>query len=294
MTASVVSDSSATRRISHRTAGNSHGPVVRLMSPSDLGHVIKPFVFLDSIDAPSAFFGQMPMHPHSGIATVTVVTEGNLHFDDPEAGSGSIGYGGVEWMRASGGVWHGKEMSAGTSATVKGFQLWLALPPELENAAVDSQYIESGQMPRTGLAQVIIGSYEGVQSPVRAPDGITYLLVTIPAGESWTYTPPPGHDSLWLSLSHGSLVAPEPAIERELVIFAAGDQPITLRAGDKNAVLVIGSAAPHPYDLKLGYYSVHTSEEALKSGEAKIQEIGRRLRLQKKPQDPLASVPVFR
>lgn len=77
----------------------------------------------------------MPMHPHSGISTVTVITQGHLLFDDPEQGSGTIDYGGVEWMRASGGVWHGKEMSVGPTPAnhITGFQLWVALPPHLEN-----------------------------------------------------------------------------------------------------------------------------------------------------------------
>jgi hypothetical protein len=36
---------------------------------------------------------------------------------------------------------------------------------------------------------------------------------------------------------------------------------------------MIGSAAPHPHDLVLGYYSVHTSAEALRTGEAQIDAI---------------------
>jgi redox-sensitive bicupin YhaK (pirin superfamily) len=127
------------RAISYRTTGSGHGSIVRLMSPSDLGHLIKPFVFLDLFEGESSFIGGMPMHPHSGIATVTVITEGNLRFEDAESGTGMIDYGGVEWMRAGGGVWHGKEMSVGTSKRIQGFQLWVALPPALENASVDSQ-----------------------------------------------------------------------------------------------------------------------------------------------------------
>ncbi|HBQ79418.1 MAG TPA: hypothetical protein DD850_09035, partial [Erwinia persicina] len=102
------------------------------MSPSDYGALVKPFVFLDRFSGDSTMIEHMPLHPHSGIATVTVLTAGDLRFDDPDAGQGTIGYGGVEWMRAGGGVWHGKEMSAGDSARVEGFQLWLALPPALE------------------------------------------------------------------------------------------------------------------------------------------------------------------
>jgi hypothetical protein len=34
-------------RIARRTRGQSHGPITRLMSPSDVGRLLKPFVFLD-------------------------------------------------------------------------------------------------------------------------------------------------------------------------------------------------------------------------------------------------------
>jgi hypothetical protein len=41
---------------------------------------------------------------------------------------------------------------------------------------------------------------------------------------------------------------------------------------------VLGSAAKHPHDLVLGNYSVHTSREALREGEAEIRRIGQELR----------------
>lgn len=284
----------APRQISHRTQGRGHGPIVRLMSPSDLGHLIKPFVFLDRFEADSSFVGQMPMHPHSGIATVTVITEGNLHFDDPDAGTGEIAYGGVEWMRAGGGVWHGKEMSAGTSKRVQGFQLWIALPPHLENAAVDSQYLEAGAMPQAGPARVILGSYEGVRSPVRAPEDITYLLVTIAKGDTWEYRPQAQHASLWLSVSRGRLTSPDLIDAGEMVVFEAGNEAIRLTAGEEDAVFVIGSAAPHPYELQLGNYSVHTNAAALVAGETRIAELGRRLREQRGNQVQSGPTPIFK
>ena len=37
-------------RIVRRTRGQSHGPITRLMSPSDFGRLLKPFVFLDLFD----------------------------------------------------------------------------------------------------------------------------------------------------------------------------------------------------------------------------------------------------
>ena len=44
------------RKIVRRTRGNRHRPIARLMSPSDLGQVLKPFVFLDLFDTDNATF----------------------------------------------------------------------------------------------------------------------------------------------------------------------------------------------------------------------------------------------
>lgn len=282
------------RAISYRTTGSGHGAIVRLMSPGDLGHLVKPFVFLDLFEGESSFINGMPMHPHSGIATVTLITEGNLRFEDADSGKGMIDYGGVEWMRAGGGVWHGKEMSVGTSKRIQGFQLWVALPPELENANVDSQYLESGAMPEVGPARVILGSYQGLQSPVRAPAGMNYLLVTLRAGESWGYVPPEGHELLWLSVSRGSLSVPGLVMAGEMVVFEPGSGAVTLKAMHEDTVFVIGSAQPHPHDLALGNYSVHTNPRALRAGEAKIAEIGVRLREYLKQPQGSTAVPVFK
>lgn len=285
----------ASRSINLRTRGHGHGPIVRLMSPSDLGQLLKPFVFLDLFAADTSFIGNMPLHPHSGIATITVITEGNLRFDDPDSGSGFIGYGGVEWMRAGAGVWHGKEMSAGTSKRIQGFQLWVALPADLENASVDSQYLEAPAIPQVGPARVIVGNYQGIQSPVRAPSGLNYLLVTLAAGQRWEYQPPSGHEVLWLSVSRGALHSPELIQAGELVAFTPGNSALKLEAGDQqDAVFVLGSAIPHPHDLKMGSYSVHTSLKALKAGEAKIAELGERLRAESLQRTGSGSVPIYK
>lgn len=207
-TATLASNGAAPRMISHRTGGHPAEPVTRLMSPSDLGQRLKPFVFLDLFDmrGPAPSFA---LHPHSGIATVTVMTDGPASFDDPVLGSGIIGYGGVEWMRAGGGVWYGTEMVLDAQHT-RGFQLWVALPPELENTAAESQLIKATYMPAVGPVCVILGSHEGVQSPVRSPAGMTYFLVTLKAGERWQYAPPQG------MTSRGWQSAPAPCTQARL------------------------------------------------------------------------------
>jgi len=196
------------RKIVHRTRGHRQGPITRLISPSDLGERLKPFVFLDRFEADMrALAGSMPVHPHSGIATVTVLTRGDVTFDDPIAGHGTIGYGGFEWARAGIGMWHGKELSAGSSPTVQGFQLWIALPPELERAEPEAQYLSAELVPSIGPARLIVGAYDASTSPAQAPRGINYLMVTLEPGERWTYRPPGGHTVAWVAVGEGGALS---------------------------------------------------------------------------------------
>ncbi len=70
------------RKIVRRTRGRRHGAITRLMSPSDLGQLLKPFVFLDLFDLERASFSGVGLHPHSGIVTVTYLFEGSVRYED--------------------------------------------------------------------------------------------------------------------------------------------------------------------------------------------------------------------
>jgi redox-sensitive bicupin YhaK (pirin superfamily) len=263
------------REIVYRTSGHTQGPLTRLMSPSDLGEVIKPFVFLDLFGFDSRF-APTPMdflwHPHSGIATVTVMLEGEVRYADTIGKEGLLPAGGVEWMRASNGVWHTGEPKGRT----KGFQLWVALPPELENAANASHYVAPKDVPDEGPVRIILGAYGKAKSPIAAPP-MTYLVVSLKAGERWTYQPPKGHDVAWVAVHEGLLGTSSPIRTGEIAVFESSEDSIDFIAhGDTGFVL--GSAARHPYELALGRYSVHTSTEALRRGEAEIRRIGQKLR----------------
>jgi redox-sensitive bicupin YhaK (pirin superfamily) len=241
------------------------GPIARLMSPGDLGEILRPFVFLDLFDIPPQLVNQMPLHPHSGIATVTVVFSGGLAFSERTGQHGELTYGGVEWMRAGSGVWHGDELcGVAGSRNIRGFQLWVALPPELENSAPEAQYLRAESIPRVGPACLILGQLGSVQSPVRAPAGINYLLVTLNPEETWTYQPPEGHRTAWVAVGNGQLKFDRTASPGDIVIFEQQDGSIEFESiAHQPAVFVVGTAVPHPHELVMGSYSIHTNERAL-------------------------------
>jgi redox-sensitive bicupin YhaK (pirin superfamily) len=185
-------------------------------------------------------------------------------------------------------------MSAGDVPRLQGFQLWLALPPELETGEPEGRFAEAKDVVRAGPAHVIVGSYESARSPLPAPAGINYLLVRLRRGETWTYRPPAGHTVGWLAVAKGSLDAGASVDAGEMVIFEPGEAPIALEAsGKEDAVFVLGSARPHPHPLHLGYYSVHTSARALETGERHIAELGRKLKEAGDRSTASGTVPVY-
>ena len=259
------------RAIAHRTRGQTHGPITRLVSPSDLGELIKPFVFLDLFKIPASGEPLFGWHPHSGIATLTLIHEGATSYEETTGQKGVLPAGGVEWMRAGRGVWHtGSTVGA---QTTKGFQLWIALPEPLELAPSQSHYLSAEEVPVAGGARVILGTYAGASSVIPAPSGINYLDVQLEAGERWNYRPPAGHEVAWLAVSQGSVRVGEPVSAGELVIFEESGADLAIHA-QSAARLVLGSAIKHPHALVTGRYSVHTSTEALRAGEREIRRIG--------------------
>ena len=264
----------AERRIALRTRGQRHGPITRLVSPSDIGELIKPFVFLDLFDASAANAPNFGWHPHSGIATLTVVHEGAIAYEETTGVKGTLAAGGVEWMRAGRGVWH-TGSALGTRQT-RGFQLWIALPEELESAPCQSQYLSADEVPAEKPARVILGAHGHAKSAIRAPEGINYLDVQLAAGERWIYQPPLGHEVAWMAVAAGTLRAPEPVSAGELAVFEESSDALTIQA-DSASRFVLGSAVKHPHPLVLGRYSVHTTRAALFAGETEIRRIGNQL-----------------
>jgi redox-sensitive bicupin YhaK (pirin superfamily) len=262
------------RAIVHRTRGQTHGPITRLVSPSDLGELIKPFVFLDLFKIPTSGGPLFGWHPHSGIATLTLIHEGATTYEETTGEKGVLRAGSVEWMRAGRGVWH-TGTPLGPQST-KGFQLWIALPEQLELAPSQSRYLSAEEVPTAGNARVILGSYAEATSVIAAPPGINYLDVQLKADERWNYQPPAGHQVAWLAVSQGAVRVGEPVAAGELVVFEESNAELAIHA-QSAARLVFGSATKHPHPLVLGRHSVHTTAESLRAGKREIERIGSEL-----------------
>lgn len=253
-----------------RTAGKRHGPITRVFSPGDLGEWLKPFVFLDYLEAPGGGGPNFGFHPHSGIATLTFPLSFDIEHETSQGQIDRVRRGGIEWMMAGGGIWH-RAKPLGEEA-IRGFQIWFAMPPSHENAEPSAMFIQPESVPASGPVTVLLGSYGEARSPIAAPLDANYLWVQLRDGQSWTYPSPATHPLAWVFAQQGLLEVAGHTLDREAAVFADGAREITFLARGDCAFL-LGSAARHPHPLILGSHSVHTSSEALQRGVQRIAQL---------------------
>ena len=212
------------------------------MSPFDFGRLLKPFVFLDLIDNRGTPFTGFGLHPHSGIATVTYIAEGSVRYEDTNGATSLLPADGIEWMRAGGGVWHGGGL--GEPGRTRGFQLWIALPPDLELGPSESIYLSPEAVPIDGPVRVLIGSYGKATSSIKVPSPMNYLAIRLKAGECWSYQPPPGHTVVWAAVGKGSILVPDQLQQGELVAFTSSSAVLEFEAqSDAEVRCRLGSPA---------------------------------------------------
>ena len=258
------------RRIVARTGGQRHGPITRLMSPGDLGQLLKPFVFLDYVEAEGTG-PKFDFHPHSGIATLTFPLTFDIEHTTSTGQVDTVLRGGVEWVVAGSGLWHKARPLNGTRMLA--FQTWFALPPSHELVAPSAMFLQPQDVPRAGPATLLLGSYQNMSSKINAPFDACYLWVQLQAGESWTYQPASKHDIAWTCAQSGELSIHGEVLKREIAIFEEGQGALHFQALSDCAFLA-ASAAKLPQELSLGHYSVHSSPPTLAAGERRIRELG--------------------
>jgi redox-sensitive bicupin YhaK (pirin superfamily) len=192
-----------------------------------------------------------------------------MHYEDSTGAIGLLPAGGVEWFKAAHGAWH----SASPADThTRGFQLWIALPPEEELGPVENIYQNPDDIKSVGPARILLGTYNHVTSPIKTPTSVNYLAVLLKAGETWRYNPPDTHTVGWIALLSGRVQTPEKVEAGELAIFEPSNREIAFYA-EEDTEFVLGSAVPYPHKLIISKSSVHTSPAALQAAEKRIEDI---------------------
>lgn len=117
--------------------------------------MVGPFIFIDHM-GPSTIgpnkFMDVDQHPHIGLSTLTYLFEGQINHRDSIGTNQLITPGSVNWMTAGKGITHTERtpnsLRNGGIHHVHGYQIWVALPKELEEMEPEFFHIPSDKLPK--------------------------------------------------------------------------------------------------------------------------------------------------
>lgn len=250
-------------------------PVSTVFSPQTLKARLSPYLLFD-YSGPTRFDpSEVPRgvdsHPHRGLATVTIVYQGELEHRDSAGNSGRIRPGDVQWMTAAGGVLHEERHSSGfvrRGGTLEMAQLWVNLPARYKTGPPEYQTLRRDVIPRAmlphaaGELRVIAGSFEntrGAATPF-TPVIMWDLHLTagaearLPVADGFTVAVFVRSGSVRVSETHS-------AGARQLAIFDPAGGDVLLEAESEAAVLIIGGEPIEEPVVAYGPFVMNTREE---------------------------------
>lgn len=157
--------------------------------------MIGPFIFIDHMGptalGPSKYM-DVDQHPHMGLSTLTFMLEGEIVHEDSLGTHQRIRPGSVNWMTAGKGVTHTertpKDLRNGNVFTAHGYQIWVALPKELEEMEPQFHHIDAQDLPKWEDGDtkftLVAGKGYGKESPV--PVHSELFMVEIQNEETYT------------------------------------------------------------------------------------------------------------
>lgn len=173
--------------IEERARQIGHFLVGRLL-PFRKKRMVGPFIFIDHM-GPSQLgpekYLDVDQHPHIGLSTLTYLLEGEMMHRDSIGSVQRITPGSVNWMVAGNGVAHTErtpgDLRQGKVSGIHGYQIWVALPKELEDMEPEFHHLSKEEIPTwtEGNAEfkLVAGEGFGRKSPLPVHSPIFMLDV---------------------------------------------------------------------------------------------------------------------
>lgn len=248
------------------------GFTVRRLLPALQRRSVGPFVFFDHFGpatvAPASAYDVRP-HPHIGLATVTYLIEGAILHRDSLGSLQQIEPGAINWMTAGRGIVHSErthEADRGRSRLTHGLQLWVALPPALEDCEPAFQHVAAADIPVVGAApgvqvRVLVGSAFDRTSPVRTASETVYLDITMAANTHFTL-PPLVPELAVYGVGQDYALDGQAVAAAEMVVLAPG-QGAQLSARNEEVRLVVIGGAPLEQPVRMWWNFISTQRERM-------------------------------
>lgn len=243
---------------------------VRRALPTARRRLVGPFIFFDRMGPAVMRAGQamdVRPHPHIGLSTVTYLFDGRIRHRDSLGTEMVISPGDVNLMTAGRGIVHSErtpEEIRGQTNSISGLQTWIALPDGQEEIAPRFENTQGALLPNfdeKGVSgTVVIGSFQGLASPVRSFSDTLYASIRIEAGAS-VQIPPTAEERAIYVLEGSVVIAGDRFPSDRLLVFRPGDEIVV--SSERGAHLMLFGGASLGSNRYIWWNFVSSSRERI-------------------------------
>ncbi|GAA3026744.1 pirin family protein [Gordonia defluvii] len=229
--------------------------------------LVGAWCFLDHYgpDDVSATGGMVvPRHPHTGLATVSWLFDGQIDHLDSGGNAARVRPGELNLMIAGRGITH-QEISVRETRALRGVQLWYALPEQTRFTDNHFEYFAPDPVQVGGVrALVFLGELLGSVSPVRTrtPDLLGAELTLEPAG-SVTLAVRTDFEHAVLAESGRVVVNGTTAQHRELAYVPPGSDTLRIDAGADGARIILLGGIPFDEEIVMWWNFVGRTHDEI-------------------------------
>lgn len=215
--------------------------------------MVGPFIFIDHM-GPSTIqkdsYLDVGQHPHIGLSTLTYLFEGQIHHRDSMGSDQIITPGSVNWMTAGKGVTHTErtptQIRDGNSYPLHGFQIWVALPKNLEQMEPEFHHFDKDQLPaweEGGLKyRLIAGQGYGHKAPVPVYSPL-FMLEIKSEKDTTLEIQNQVKGEIGICVISGSINACDQVIEADNMIVSKTEDTCKLEVAENSHLLLFGGEA---------------------------------------------------
>ncbi|MBQ0736217.1 pirin family protein [Aquimarina celericrescens] len=234
--------------------------------------MVGPFIFIDHMGPTTIKKGQfmdVDQHPHIGLSTLTYMLEGELMHKDSIGTHQRISPGSVNWMVAGKGVAHTErtpiDLRDGREFTAHGYQIWVALPRELEDVDPEFHHIDASELQNwkdsTTEFRLIAGNGFGKSSPL--PVHSELFMVEVKAQDEYELKIKGElQGEIGICIVKGAIEACNDLIEQGNMLVSKIEDSCTIILKPETHVLLFGGQ-PFPEERHIYWNFVSTSKDKI-------------------------------
>ncbi|PRP67872.1 pirin family protein [Nonlabens agnitus] len=240
--------------------------------------MVGPFIFIDHM-GPEALgpdkYMDVDQHPHIGLSTLTYLMEGQLQHQDGIGTDQTILPGSVNWMVGGKGVTHTERTpqtlrDSKTEFTMHGYQIWVALPKDLEDCEPEFHHIEADALPtwqdQGATFTLVAGKGYGKESPV--PVHSELFMIDIKTTADYPFHAAGNlTGEIGITVVTGSVTACGDVIEEGNMLVSKTEDVCDLVIAAGSHILIFGGE-PFPEERHIYWNFVSHSKEKIEAAKA--------------------------